>query len=214
MKKPIFLLFFLVSCSGVSHLISSKQTAGSDVIELESPIQDQLEKNIKRTQDLNAHTVYDSEKAISKFKKKEKKKILDAMSGPFKFIRVGKKDTNLKRVAQYLYKNPARWSDLQKWNFQTIHDENHIPSGTLIKYLPDVKEAKRNVASEKSSKEQFKYHIVGKGQSLGYIALLYLGSRKSWKQIYDWNRDILKNPEDLEIGMKVKYLPSRTPAGE
>lgn len=47
------------------------------------------------------------------------------------------------------------------------------------------------------------YKVVG-GDSLCAIAARLLGSERDWKRIYDANRDLLKDPAQLSIGMELK----------
>jgi nucleoid-associated protein YgaU len=49
-----------------------------------------------------------------------------------------------------------------------------------------------------------KVHVVKEGESLWKIAKAELGSGAQWEKIYNANRDVMKTPEALKTGMKLK----------
>jgi len=51
------------------------------------------------------------------------------------------------------------------------------------------------------------YHVVAKGDSLSHIAERYYGHQRFWKVIYQANRNIIKDPERLQVGWKLR-IPS------
>jgi len=51
------------------------------------------------------------------------------------------------------------------------------------------------------------YHTVAKGDSLFKISELYYGQGRHWKVIYNANKTIIKNPEVLPLGLKLR-IPS------
>ncbi len=51
-------------------------------------------------------------------------------------------------------------------------------------------------------------HTVKSGETLSSIAADYLGSSARFEDIYEANSDLLKNPNDLRVGMKLK-IPDR-----
>ncbi|MBU0553200.1 LysM peptidoglycan-binding domain-containing protein [Myxococcota bacterium] len=44
-------------------------------------------------------------------------------------------------------------------------------------------------------------HTVKRGDTLSQIAQQYLGSSKRWREIYNANRDVLKSPSQMRLGM-------------
>jgi nucleoid-associated protein YgaU len=48
-----------------------------------------------------------------------------------------------------------------------------------------------------------KFHIVRKNQTLSAISQKYYGSANKWKKIFDANRDLIKNANKLQPGMKL-----------
>ena len=51
------------------------------------------------------------------------------------------------------------------------------------------------------------YHTVAKGDSLFKISELYYGQGRHWKVIYNANKAIIKNPDVLPLGLKLR-IPS------
>ncbi|MDE3084880.1 MAG: LysM peptidoglycan-binding domain-containing protein, partial [Verrucomicrobiota bacterium] len=47
-------------------------------------------------------------------------------------------------------------------------------------------------------------HTVAKGDTLMNISQRYYGTRSKWRDIYAANRDVMKNENDLKIGMELK----------
>ncbi|HOQ42303.1 MAG TPA: LysM peptidoglycan-binding domain-containing protein [Smithellaceae bacterium] len=50
------------------------------------------------------------------------------------------------------------------------------------------------------------YHEVKKGDTLWKIAEKYYGDGNLYKQIFEANRDVLKNPDMIKIGQKL-HIP-------
>ena len=48
------------------------------------------------------------------------------------------------------------------------------------------------------------YYVVKKGDTLSKIAREYYGDAKLYPQIFEANRDILKDPNKIQIGQKLR----------
>ena len=55
-------------------------------------------------------------------------------------------------------------------------------------------------------------HTVQAGETLSSIALSYLGSVGSWRQIYEANRDRIPDPDRIEAGLELR-IPAAGAAG-
>ncbi len=53
-------------------------------------------------------------------------------------------------------------------------------------------------------------HAIADGDQLKALALRYLGSEQRWREIYDANRDLLKDPARLPVGAELR-IPLRRP---
>ena len=51
-------------------------------------------------------------------------------------------------------------------------------------------------------------HTVAKGDTLSAIAKKHLGNANAWREIFELNRDILKDPDKIQPGQALK-LPAR-----
>jgi nucleoid-associated protein YgaU len=58
-----------------------------------------------------------------------------------------------------------------------------------------------------SSSTATKTYIVVSGDSLSKIAKREYGDASKWKQIYEANRDLLKDPDKIFPGQKLKIPP-------
>lgn len=54
--------------------------------------------------------------------------------------------------------------------------------------------------------EKYRIHTVVKGDTLSSIAKYYYGSSFKWRLIYDANKDVIKNPNVLRVGMQLKVF--------
>lgn len=61
---------------------------------------------------------------------------------------------------------------------------------------------------EKEDKEKVEIYVVKKGDYLRKIAKALLGNESAWKKIFEWNKDVIKNPDKIQIGQKLKILPN------
>jgi nucleoid-associated protein YgaU len=61
------------------------------------------------------------------------------------------------------------------------------------------------MADEKPVENQFaQYHVVVKGDTLSKIAEQYYGDEMLYKKIFEANRDVIKNPDLIQIGWKLR----------
>jgi nucleoid-associated protein YgaU len=61
------------------------------------------------------------------------------------------------------------------------------------------------MADEKPVENEFtQYHVVVKGDTLSKIAEQYYGDEMLYKKIFEANRDVIKNPDLIQIGWKLR----------
>jgi nucleoid-associated protein YgaU len=123
------------------------------------------------------------------------------------------------KLAERLYGNATKFSLLKNAN----EGRDDIEPGEQIlvpifdseslAQVPVLEPAKNEVSaaakSEKASKKAptmtgGKIHEVKKGESLWKIAKSELGDGNRWKEIYELNKDQMKSPEAVRLGMKLK----------
>lgn len=72
---------------------------------------------------------------------------------------------------------------------------------------PDFSDVKAGVSSTAQEATYTEYTVV-KGDSLSLIAKRHYGDAKLWKKIFDANKDLVSNPDRIQIGWKLK-LPTQ-----
>jgi nucleoid-associated protein YgaU len=72
--------------------------------------------------------------------------------------------------------------------------------------LPDFSDVQSGSSSEAMTHEEavIPTYTVVKGDTLGKIAKHHYGDASKWKALYEANRDIIKNPDLIEIGWVLK----------
>ncbi len=117
--------------------------------------------------------------------------------GPATQYRVKKGDT-LMRIAFEQYGDLYRWKDIYDSNRSVIKDPSNVPPGTILSLS-----SSSGGAVEKSGE---KYKIKN-GDTLGSISDDVYGTPLKWKKLYDYNRDLIKNPNRIYAGFYLYYQP-------
>ena len=66
---------------------------------------------------------------------------------------------------------------------------------------PEPTDVSQYVQTEKIKTQRF--HIVRKNQTLSAISRQYYGTANNWKKIFDANRDVIKDPNKINTGIKL-----------
>jgi 5'-nucleotidase len=98
---------------------------------------------------------------------------------------------------------------IKKTGVITIQKQGRITAvdNTQIVEEAEVKASDKTEPITKDSKtetKEYTLYIVKKGDNLSKIASIYLGKASSWKTIYQWNKDTIKNPDLIFIGDKIR----------
>ncbi|MFN8369375.1 MAG: LysM peptidoglycan-binding domain-containing protein [Bacteriovoracaceae bacterium] len=110
---------------------------------------------------------------------------------------VVQKNETLMMVAFKLFGDYSKWRELSEKN--NIKPNKKIVPGTIINYT--------------QSGEGFVWtprgnpYLIKLGQTLGLISTDVYGNNKQWKQIWDNNRPLIKNPNLIFAGFTIYYLP-------
>jgi nucleoid-associated protein YgaU len=59
-------------------------------------------------------------------------------------------------------------------------------------------------ASPPADSQYTQWHVVVKGETLGKIAEKYYGDPSLYRKIFEANRDVIKNPDLIQIGWKLR----------
>jgi len=73
--------------------------------------------------------------------------------------------------------------------------------------MPDFSDGKSGVSSTAPATETYQTYEVKSGDSLSRIAKQLYGSGNLWKTLFDANTDILKDPNKIYPGQKLKIPP-------
>ncbi|MCC6930566.1 MAG: LysM peptidoglycan-binding domain-containing protein [Gemmatimonadaceae bacterium] len=75
--------------------------------------------------------------------------------------------------------------------------------------LPDFSDVTSGSSSEAMSQEEAAVptYTVVKGDTLSGIAKHHYGDASKWKEIFEANRDVIKNPDRIQIGWVLKLPP-------
>ena len=81
-------------------------------------------------------------------------------------------------------------------------EEVMIPAAQASLYQDKVIEEKKNI--EGDIKVSTKEYVIQKGDTLWAIAKKEYGDGKQWKRIYEFNKDLIKNPDRPRKGTKIQ----------
>ena len=70
--------------------------------------------------------------------------------------------------------------------------------------MPDFSDVEGGASSTAPAAEVYETYEVKSGDSLSKIAKHYYGSGNAWKTIFDANTDVLKDPNKIFPGQKLK----------
>ena len=70
--------------------------------------------------------------------------------------------------------------------------------------MPDFSDVKSGASSTAPGAQTYETYEVQKGDSLSKIAKVKLGNGNLWKKIFDANTDILRDPDKIFPGQKLK----------
>jgi 5'-nucleotidase len=88
-----------------------------------------------------------------------------------------------------------------------ISEYKGTPAGDATVEKPEtteevVKEAEESVKGPEVKKE-YTVYVVAKGDCLSNIAKSLFGKESDWKNIYNWNKKTISNPDKIYIGQKL-----------
>ena len=75
--------------------------------------------------------------------------------------------------------------------------------------MPDFSDVQSGASSSAPSAQVYETYVVVSGDSLSKIAKRVYGNGNEWKRIFDANQDILKDPNKIFPGQKLK-IPAKS----
>jgi nucleoid-associated protein YgaU len=73
--------------------------------------------------------------------------------------------------------------------------------------MPDFSDVQGGASSTAPAAEAYETYVVVSGDSLSKIAKRVYGNGNEWKRIFEANQDILKDPNKIFPGQKLKLPP-------
>ncbi len=119
-------------------------------------------------------------------------------SGQYESHTIQRGDT-LMRVAFEYYGDLYQWKKIYEANRDKISDPNVIPVGTVLK----VERPQSSVSVERNGER----YMIKQGDTLGSISQDLYGTRSKWKQIYENNRKLIRDPNRIYAGFNLYYNP-------
>jgi nucleoid-associated protein YgaU len=74
--------------------------------------------------------------------------------------------------------------------------------------MPDFSDVQSGASSTAPAAQVYETHVVVSGDSLSKIAKHFYGDANAWKRIFEANKDILKDPNKIFPGQKLKVPKS------
>jgi 5'-nucleotidase len=109
----------------------------------------------------------------------------------------------LKEIGDVTIQTQDRITILGAGEKETVVEDKEDTKGTEA--IEDTKDTKEPVEDEDAAaEEEFDVYVVKKGDYLRKIADTLFDKESEWKKIYEWNKDLIKNPDMIFIGQELK----------
>ena len=108
-------------------------------------------------------------------------------------------------VAFRIYGDYTRWRSLLETNPELVSNQN-LTAGQTIRYTPPAQPFSWNPQGEP--------HLVKRGETLGTISMEKYQTPTKWRDIYENNRPMIKDPNLIFAGFTLYYIPLRDLASE
>lgn len=106
----------------------------------------------------------------------------------------------LMKIAFEVYGDVYKWKDLFEANKDLIKDPNSISAGISLK----IDKSSGSASSDKNGER----YLIKKGDTLGKISNELYGTQSKWKEIWENNKQLIKNPNRIFAGFYLYYTPS------
>ena len=124
----------------------------------------------------------------------------------------------LSKISQRVYGSISDWPIIADANPQISNPDLIYPNNIIT--IPITNDQSRSFAGsyanvdQKSDQSSDKVYVnVKAGDTLGKIAKRLSGSSKNWKQVWEQNKDTVKNPNMLKVGQTLEFTPSSNLSG-
>lgn len=178
------LMLSLVACSGGNS--ASQDDTGIELA-------DAVEFNDTETTDV----VADSSSAVQVENQFEDSSPMPELSTDQRSYTVKKNET-LMMIAFNVYGDYRRWKDIANLNQDVLAGSQVITEGMQLKYMAPTQEF---VFSPSGNP-----YLIQSGDTLGKISDTTYGTTKHWKDIWNNNKPLIRNPNEIFAGFTI-YTP-------
>ncbi|MFZ4712842.1 MAG: LysM peptidoglycan-binding domain-containing protein [Bacteriovoracaceae bacterium] len=110
-----------------------------------------------------------------------------------------KKDETLMLISFKIYGDYSRWKELRDLNKKKLINGLLVKNGAEIEYMSD--------GTEFQWQPRGNPHLIKSGDTLGIISKEYYGTLKKWKDIWENNKPMIKDPNKIYAGFTIYYVP-------
>jgi nucleoid-associated protein YgaU len=103
----------------------------------------------------------------------------------------------LMQIAFKLYGDISRWKELKQMNSEKVSDNGSLKSHTELKYMSPAKKFVWNPEGTA--------YLIKNGETLGTISNTVYQTPRHWKEIWNNNRPLIKNPNIIYAGFTLYY---------
>lgn len=118
--------------------------------------------------------------------------------GNFTTYTAQKGDT-LMKISFDHYGTVYRWKRIYELNQETIGDYKLLIPGTVLRL--------ESVAGNGPHQKDGESYLIQQGDTLGSISYSVYGEYRYWKHLYDYNKDLIRDPNQIYAGFLIYYLP-------
>jgi nucleoid-associated protein YgaU len=119
-------------------------------------------------------------------------------TGKIKFYKVKKGET-LMQIAFKIYGDVDRWKDIKKMNQEKVSRNAALPANMTLKYMAPASEFVWNPVGNP--------YLIKTGETLGIISNNVYQTPKKWKDLWENNKPLIKNPNVIFAGFTLYYQP-------
>lgn len=112
--------------------------------------------------------------------------------------KVSKSET-LMLIAFKLYGDYGKWKELRELNKDKLKNGMMVKAGMELKYMSNGEEF---IWDQKGNP-----HLIRHGETLGLISKEVYGKLKRWKDIWENNKPMIKDPNKIFAGFTLYYIP-------
>ena len=117
-------------------------------------------------------------------------------SGQIKDYKVQRGET-LMQIAFKLYGDTSKWKEIKNMNSDKISNNTSLQPGTQLKYRAPASPFVWNPSGTP--------YIIKSGETLGTISNTVYSTPSKWKEIWENNKPLIKNPNVIYAGFTVYY---------